>query len=271
MRDFLYCLNTSTIRPTPLLEKVHIAGQLGYDAIEPWNDEITDYLRAGGTLKDLRRIIEDEGLKVVSVIALFGWTEEEPAKYAAALDECRRRMDQAVRLGSPYIVASPPSGVVDLGFAARRYADLLRLGREIGVRPSMEFLGFVEGVHTLDSARIIADGSGDRDATVVADVFHMMRGGGSIDDLLTIPGDRMAIFHINDLPDSPPPREQTDADRVMLGEGIADLPRVIENLRSIDYRGPISLELFNEGLWILDPSVVCRVGLEQMRKLVEGE
>ncbi len=270
MHDFFYCLNTSTIRPTPLMEKIRIAGRLGYQAIEPWNDEIDDYLRDGGTIQDLRKAIDDEGLKVVSMIALFGWTEADPAVYASALEECRRRMDQAARLGSPFIVASPPSGVVDLAFAGRRYADLLTIGREIGVRPAMEFLGFVEGVHTLESARIIADGSEDPDATIVADVFHMMRGGGSIEDLLTISGDRMAIFHINDLPATPPPTQQTDSDRVMLGEGIADLPRVIENLRAIHYRGPISLELFNEGLWLLDPNVVCRVGLDQMRSLVEG-
>ena len=40
----------------------------------------------------------------------------------------------------------------------------------------------------------------------------------------------------------------------MLGEGIADLPRVIANLRSIGYRGPISLELFNRDLWEQDPA-----------------
>ena len=35
MSEFLYCLNTSTIRPTPLLEKIRIAGEAGYTAIEP--------------------------------------------------------------------------------------------------------------------------------------------------------------------------------------------------------------------------------------------
>ena len=53
MSDFLYCLNTSTIRPTPLLEKIRIAGAAGYQAIEPWNDEITDYLEQGGSLGEL--------------------------------------------------------------------------------------------------------------------------------------------------------------------------------------------------------------------------
>src|SRR5690349_4738991 len=55
MSEFTYCLNTSTIRPTPLLEKVRIAGALGYRAIEPWNDEVTEYLAAGGTIADLRK------------------------------------------------------------------------------------------------------------------------------------------------------------------------------------------------------------------------
>ena len=53
MSEFVYCLNTSTIRPTPLLEKIAIAGKAGYKAIEPWNDEITAYLEQGGDWADL--------------------------------------------------------------------------------------------------------------------------------------------------------------------------------------------------------------------------
>jgi 2-keto-myo-inositol isomerase len=270
MGEFTYCLNTSTIRPTPLLEKIRIAGRAGYQAIEPWNDEVTDYLRGGGTLADLKSALADAGLKVVSVIALKDWITTDGEALARALEDCRRRMDQAAALGSPYIVASPPMEVVDLDRAADRYAQLLRLGRQAGVKPAMEFLGFVEGINTVASAWAIITGSGDPDATVVADVFHMMRGPGSIDDLPTLPGDRVAIFHMNDLPATPPPRQQVDADRVMLGEGIADLPRVLAHLRAIGYRGPLSLELFNPTLWEQDPGDVVRRGLDRMRALVEG-
>jgi sugar phosphate isomerase/epimerase len=134
----------------------------------------------------------------------------------------------------------------------------------------MEFLGFVEGIKSLAAARAIAAGSGDPGATVVADVFHMIRGGGSVDDLLDITGTQLACFHINDVPATPDPLTQTDADRVMLGEGMADLPRVIANLRSIGYDGPISLELFNRALWEHDPTEVAQRGLERIRALVEA-
>jgi sugar phosphate isomerase/epimerase len=268
--EFTYCLNTSTIRPTPLLEKIRIAARAGYQALEPWNDEIDDYLRQGGTLAALKSALSDAGLKIVSVIALHSWITTEGEARTKAFDECRRRMDQAAALGSPYIVASPPREIVNLEHASSRFGELLRLGRQAGVKPSMEFLGFVTGIKSMASAWAIAAGTGNPDATVVADVFHIMRGGGSVDDLLMIAGSRMAIFHINDLPASPPPTEQTDHDRVMVGEGIADLPRVIANLRTISYRGPLSLELFNKQLWTQDPAEVAKRGLARVRAMVEG-
>jgi sugar phosphate isomerase/epimerase len=267
---FVYCLNTSTIKPTPLLEKIRIAGRAGYAAIEPWNDEVDDYLARGGTMAELKSSLSDAGLRVVSMIALGGWITSAGDEYARVLDECRRRMDQAAALGSPYIVASPPDEVVDLGHAATRYAELLRIGREAGVKPSMEFLGFVAGIKDVASAKTIAEGADDPDASVVADVFHMIRGGGSVDDLLLLKGMTLANFHVNDVPAEPEPLTQTDADRVMVGEGIADLPRVFANLRAIGYEGPLSLELFNPTLWEADPLDVARRGLDRVRSFAEA-
>ena len=178
------------------------------------------------------------------MIALFGWTDHDPSAYAASLNECRRRMDQAARLGSPFIVASPPSGPVDLEFAGRRYADLLRIGREIGVRPSMEFLGFVDGIHTLASAKAIADNADDPDGHDRGRRLpHDARGWldrGLAHDVGRSDGD---LPHQRPARRVRPPTEQTDGDRVMVGEGIADLRGVIANLRVIGYRGPLSLEL----------------------------
>jgi 2-keto-myo-inositol isomerase len=269
MSEFVYCLNTSTIRPTPLLEKIEVASKAGYHAIEPWNDEITEYLAQGGSFAELKQALQSTGLKVVSMIALHGWITAEGDEYARVLDDCRRRMAQAVELGSPYIVASPPQQTVDLSRATERFAELMSIGSQLGVIPSMEFLGFVDGIKDVQSAWAIASGTGDPRATVVADVFHMIRGGGSIDDLLVLKGDRLACFHINDVPATPHPRTQKDEDRVLMGDGIADLPRVIGNLRAIGYHGPLSVELFNRSLWAEDALAVARRGLERVKELVE--
>jgi sugar phosphate isomerase/epimerase len=134
----------------------------------------------------------------------------------------------------------------------------------------MEFLGFVAGIRTTAAALAVARGSGDPSAVIVSDVFHLLRGGRTVDDLLLHPGDRLAIFHVNDVPAAPPVTTQEDADRVLPGDGVADLPRVIANLRRIGYAGPLSLELFNETLRAQDPLDVAKRGLDRLRALVEG-
>ena len=63
----------STIRPTPLLEKIRVAGLAGYQAIEPWNDEIDGYLKQGGTISELRKSLGDAGLKVVNALPPLKW------------------------------------------------------------------------------------------------------------------------------------------------------------------------------------------------------
>ena len=44
MARFKPCLNSSTIRPTPVMEKIQIAATAGYGAIEIWHDDVDAYL-----------------------------------------------------------------------------------------------------------------------------------------------------------------------------------------------------------------------------------
>ncbi|MER3403904.1 MAG: xylose isomerase [Chloroflexota bacterium] len=264
----LFCLNASTIRPVPLLDKIRIAGQAGYGGIELWNNELDAFIAAGGSLTQVRRALDDAGLAVPDLIALHGWIESSPEEYPRVRDEARRRMEQAAALGAPYIIASPPRGRVDLERAAERYGDLLALGREVGVKPSMEFLGFVEHIKTIRTAWYIVERAGDPDGTIVMDSFHIYNGGSTLEDLRAVPGARISMFHINDAPATPPPGTLTDADRVMPGDGVIDLPAMLRVLDEIGYAGPISLELFNQALWEQDPLAVARTGMERLTRLV---
>ena len=260
-----YALNTSTIRPASLLEKIRIAGQTGYRGIELWNDDLTAHEQQGGSLADVRRALADYGLAVPTVIALHGWLGAEGAARGPAMEEARRRLAQAAAVGAEFIVASPPLTSCDLSRGGAEYRALLELGREIGVRPAMEYLGFVQSVHTIDQAWQIAKDADHADASLVMDPFHILRGGGPIESIAKVPGDKVAVWHWNDVPGDKPFAEQSDADRVMPGDGAGPL-RAIERLaRAQGYEGFVSLELFNPGLWAQDPAAVARIGLEKMR------
>ncbi len=268
MSQFTLALNTSTIRPASLMDKIRIAGETGYEAIELWNDDLTAYEEEHGSLADVTRALDDHGLPVVTVIALHGWLDSTGAEHQEALDEAKRRMVQAATVGSTYSVASPPRGVADLQLGGQNYRELLELGREFGVKPAMEFLGFVDGINQVKHAWEVMEVADHPDSTIVLDPFHIYRGGGEADDMCGIPADKIAVFHFNDAPATPPRTEQTDADRVYPGDGILDLREMIAILKDADYRGVISLELFNPSYWEEDPREVARIGLEKMKAAI---
>jgi len=244
------------------------AARAGFRAVEPWNDDVDGYLAGGGTLGEVQAMLRDHGLTVPSMIAIMGFVGNEDPGRAERLGEARRRMEQARALGSPFIVASPPLGRADLGRCGSDYAELLALGREVGVRPAMEFLGFVEQVNSIATAREIMERSGDPAATIVLDWFHMVRGDGRermVADLRALRADQIAILHLDDVPYRKPFDEMTDGDRVYPGDGDIPLADLFAALTETGYAGPVSLELFSEELWARDPYEVARVGFEKSR------
>ncbi|MEX0725886.1 MAG: sugar phosphate isomerase/epimerase [Planctomycetaceae bacterium] len=269
MADFIYCLNSSTIRPTPILDKIRIAGRTGYQAIELWHDDIDAYLQQGGKISDIKKTLDDQQLQVPTTIYLKGWFETTGAEHRRELDECKRRMEQSVAVGAEYIIAGPPAGKADYELGAKNYRELLEIGLAIGVKPAMEFLGFVEELNTIEDALNVIQKAGHPAGTVVLDPFHIFRGGGSMESISLLTGDQIAISHFNDTPATPPRLEQHDKDRVMPGEGHLDLKRYLQLLKQTGYNRWLSLELFREDLWSQNPETVARTGLERMRKVAE--
>jgi 2-keto-myo-inositol isomerase len=270
MATFRYSLNSSTIKPTPILEKIRIAAQAGYEGIELWHDDIDLHLQAGGTLEEIRHAVDDHGLTVPTTIMLKGWCEPDGPEHVAGIAECRRRLEQSAAVGALHAVAGPPHGAVDFELAGQRYGELLDLGLSLGVKPAMEYLGFAQQVNSIAAAMAIMSGSGHPQATIVLDPFHDFRGGGGCEDIARLAAAQIAVCHFDDAPASPPADQQRDPDRVMPGEGVINLQRFCELLIQIGYTGFVSLELFREDLWQQDPLAVARTGLEKMRRVCEG-
>lgn len=269
MPTFRYSLNSVTIKPTPVLEKIRIAAEVGYEAIELWHDEIDQLVISGGSLGELRRAIDDSGLTVPTTIMLKGWCQPEGAAHRQGIDECKRRLEQAAAVGAIHAIAGPPLGQVDYALAAQRYGELVDLGLSMGVKPAMEYLGFAEDVNSIADALKIVQESGHPEGTIVLDPFHDFRGGAGSEDIARLTASQIAVSHFDDAPADPPASEQEDPDRVMPGDGVIDLKRYVTLLAEIGYDRWISLELFRPDLWEADPSEVARIGLEKMRAVCE--
>ncbi|MBW3623090.1 MAG: sugar phosphate isomerase/epimerase [Armatimonadetes bacterium] len=265
MSTFIPCINSITLKQASLEEKIRLSAQNGYKAIELWNDELTQYVEGGGSLDDVMNRVHDADLHVPNIIAVHGWINATGADRDKAFEEVERRMDQAAKVGSPFITASPSKDEIDVDLAAENYRALLDLGEQHGVRPALEYLGFVKGLKDIKTAAEIIEKADHPDSTIVHDFFHMYNGGSSVEDLRLIPADKIAMVHLDDAPDTKAIGEYKDADRVWPGDGTIQLRQMCDVLKEIGYTGYVSLELFNPEYWEMDAEEAARVGAEKSR------
>ena len=259
---FKTCLNTSTLRgfKLPLTQLVSIAHEAGFDAIEPWISELEAHEKAGGSLEELGAQIRELGLSVQGAIGFAPWITGD-------MEAARRDMELVARVGGT-MMAAPPMGAVEIAdmplqTIAEHYGKLCAIGRQIGVRPLVEVWGFSQTLSRLGDAAWVAIESGAADAGVLADVYHLYKGGSPLEGLKLLGAGAMPLFHVNDYPDIAP-TEIKDADRVWPGDGVAPLAETFEVLGEIGFDGWVSLELFNPAYWEGDALATAKLGREKL-------
>jgi sugar phosphate isomerase/epimerase len=272
--SFRYCLNTALLRGYELDvgEQVEIAGRAGFGGIEPWISDLERFVESGGSLDDLRKRIADHGLTVESAIGFAEWIAEDPTQRAAGLEQARRDMELVSRIGGNRI-AAPPAGAVrgprlDLDAVADRYRALLEVGAKIGVVPQLEVWGFARNLSRLSESTYVVIQAGHPDACLLPDVYHLYKGGSGFEGLRQLSPHAIQVFHMNDYPDIP--REGIeDKDRVLPGEGVAPLTRILRILRDNGCTPALSIEVFKKGYWTrFDAPTLASRGLARMKAAV---
>lgn len=266
-----YCLNTGTLRGhrLSLADSVGIAKAAGYDGIEPWLDEIERAAAPPGGLADVSSRIRDAGLRIEGAIGFAEWIVDDADRRARGLERLRRDMDLVARIGGTRI-AAPPAGATDAAglsvtTMAARYRGILDIGRQIGVTPQLEVWGFSKTLGRLSEAAAVAIEADQPDACILADVFHLYKGGSGFAGLAQLSGAAMHVFHMNDYPADPPRDRIRDADRLLPGDGVAPLASVVGGLIGSGFVGAFSLEVFNDAFRSRPAIDVAREGLRKMK------
>jgi sugar phosphate isomerase/epimerase len=150
-----------------------------------------------------------------------------------------------------------------------------RAGFPVGLEPmSARFRDDWTMVTTLDEAAELCDEVGHGNVGILFDTWHLW----DTPELLAEierHGHRIVGVHVNDW------REETRAwcDRVLPGDGVADLPAILGALADAGWRGPYELEVFSDdgrfgsdypdSLWKEDADDLARRGHNAFRQLWE--
>lgn len=272
---FIFCFNSSTVRGQKIgiEEEIEYAAKAGYQGLELWIPVLNDYKASGKSIKDLAKKINDLGLKVFDGIGFAQWIHDNDQVRAQAIEQAKREMDLLTMLGCTRI-AAPPAGATDREASsydaiADRFGKLLDIGLIHGVVPQLELWGFSKTLYKLSQLLYVAAQTGRGSAKLLVDVYHLYRGGSSVDSLALIAPEAIEIFHMNDYLASSDPHTITDADRVYPGDGVAPLSKIFNHLALHRDQVILSLELFNAAYYKQDAFTVMKTGLDKLKAVVD--
>ncbi len=273
--NFTYCLNTSTImrQNLGLMAEIELASKAGYNGIEIWIRTLEAYTKAGGNLADVKKKAADLGIVIEDAIGFATWIVDDPNKRQKALEQTKRELDMLAQFGCKRI-AAPPFGAtqekgINLHQAAARYRAVCDLGDTMGVHPQLELWGFSANLHLFGETLFVAAECGHPKALILADVYHLHKGGSELNALSLLSGNHIEVFHMNDYPAVPTREKINDSFRVMPGDGVAPMNQILQMLNKKGTPIVLSVELFNEDYWKKDAMETAKIGLEKMKIVVE--
>lgn len=226
--------------------------------------ELTDNLLDGflesDTLTGARRVLEDLGLEPVSAAAVLAdiWIPG-PARLSS-LETWRRRCEQFAALGLTKIYApsitSRPVTPEDFAATPECIREVGEITRAHGLTAMIEFARTSTHLATLPSVLRVIREAEHPSVRPMLDFFHFWSGLSKFEDLdLLMPGE-LAHAHFQDLLDGP--RELIDNNsRLIPGDGIAPVVRILRKLADKGYTGALSVELFRSEFVTGDPYEVA--------------
>ena len=232
----------------------------GIKNVELTNNLLDEFLKSD-SLPAAKRVLTDLGLTPVSsACGVFGLWEPNP-KRAAQLDAFKKRCEQFASLGLTKIYSPTPTtekfteedykrGVANMrenGDIAKQFgmvvmAEAVRTSTFIGTLPTMLKM-MREAAHP--------------NVAPLLDFYHFWSGLNKLEDLDQIRQGEIGHVHFQDVPDMP--RELLDnTTRIIPGDGVAPLNRMLRTLADKGYSGPLSVELFLPKFQQGDPYEVAR-------------
>jgi sugar phosphate isomerase/epimerase len=231
-------------------ERVQSAAQAGFTGIGIWHADL-EYTQQKYSLKEMRRILDDYGIKHVELEFLTDWfldgeakqrSDIQKRKLLTAAEQLRAR---SIKVGDFIRQPCPMPRLIE------RFAGLCKEAESYGTSIGFEMMPFCI-IDSLESARALVEGAGAKNGGIFLDLWHIVKIGLNYDDVARFPLKYLAGVELNDgyskahsMPDA---HIETTQHRQLCGEGEFDVRGFVERLRKAGWPGPWGIEVLNEKL-----------------------
>lgn len=207
------------------------------------------------------RLISDLGLTPVSAACgVVGLWAPNPNR-AAALDSFKKRCEMFASLGLSRTYAPTTATekftLDDYRVGVQNMREVGEIAKHFRMTTMVEFVRTSSFISTLTTLLKMTRAAAHSNLRPMLDCYHFWSGLSKFEDLDLIRPGELAHVHFQDVPDMP--RELLDnTTRVIPGDGISPLERILRKLSEKEYSGPLSVELFLPQFQQADPYELAR-------------
>ena len=241
--------------PFSLRNRAVSASRAGFTGMGFWHADVA-HLRGQHSLPEMKRILDDNGIRHVELEFLVDWFTDGEKRRAS--DATRRMLLETaagvgarhIKVGDFFKTPAPMARLID------EFAKLCGEAREHGTRIVFEFMPFSR-IESLAEMIELATGAAQPNGGICVDLWHVVKLGIPFEAVAAIPKPYLMSVELNDgWRETPPGMDlvtETTCHRFFCGEGEFDVRGFVNRVRGM-YDGPWGIEALNKAqrAWPLD-------------------
>ena len=251
--------------------KLAAAAKAGFRSIELFENDLTFF---NGKARDARLIAADLGLEIIALQPLRDFEAMPDPIRARNFERAKRKLELARELGARLLCLCSnvsPEALDDSARAAADLADLADIARQQGMRIGYEALAWGRHVKDWTHAWEIVRAADRENLGIVLDSFHICVRGNPIEPIASLPADRIALVQVADAPAIVmDPLSLSRHYRCYPGQGDYPIVDYLDAVTRAGYRGPLSLEIFNDQFRGASAAAIAVDGMRALRAAGES-
>ena len=251
--------------------KFAAAAKAGFRAVELFENDLTFF---NGKPRDARQLAADLGLEIVALQPLRDFEAMPDPMRARNFERAARKLELMHDLGARLLCLCSnvsPEAIDDAEQAAADLAELADLARQHGMRIGYEALAWGRHVKDWTAAWDIVRAADRDNLGIVLDSFHICVRGNPIEPIASLPAERIALVQVADAPAlAMDPLSLSRHYRCYPGQGDYPIVDYLDAVTRSGYRGPLSLEIFNDQFRGASAAAIAVDGMRSLRAAGEA-
>ena len=252
------CIHTITTKPWEIEVAIQKYAAAGVKGISIWQQAV-----AGKNLSEVRQLVQDAGMEVVSYVRGGFFPSMDPEKRQSAISHNQQLIEEAAALGAPLLVmvcGAEPRQSLDQSrtHIQEGLEALIPIAEKNQVKLGIEplhpmYADTRSAINTLGQANDMAEAISSPWVGVVVDVYHLWWDPSLKQEILRCGQyNNLLAYHICDWR---VPTEDMLNDRGLMGEGCIPIAEISRWVKQAGFNGFTEVEIFSHRWWAEDQDI----------------